>query len=130
MAAVALGGALGAAARSALEERWAPHDSAGVPVVTLLVNVGGALALGLLMTLVLEVWPPTRLVRPLLGIGLIGAFTTMSTFALELVRLLEAGAVARAVLYAGLSVAGGLAGVAAGAAIPRALPRLRRRSVR
>ncbi|GBC87426.1 Putative fluoride ion transporter CrcB [bacterium HR12] len=130
LAAVALGGAIGSVLRFALEERWAPRGPAAVPVVTLLVNVGGAAALGLLMTLVLEVWPPTRLVRPFLGIGLLGAFTTMSTFALEVVRLARAGAVVAALLYGGMTAAGGLVGVVVGGAAARASSRLPRRGER
>ncbi len=106
VAAVALGGAIGTLGRYALELRLAPADPAVLPVVTLGINLAGALLLGALMTLILEVWPPTRLARPFLAIGLIGAFTTMSSFALETVRMLGAGAVLGAFVYVGLSLEG------------------------
>jgi CrcB protein len=128
--AVALGGAVGTLGRYALEARFAPADPAGFPVVTLAINLAGALALGAVMTLILEVWPPTRLARPFLGIGLIGAFTTMATFALETVRMLEAGAVVRALAYVGCSLVGGVGAVLLGAAVARALPVLGRRGRR
>jgi CrcB protein len=127
LAAVALGGAVGALARSALQARLAPADPAALPAVTLGINLAGALVLGALMTLVLEVWPPTRLVRPLLGIGLIGAFTTMSGFALETVRMVGAGAVLGALVYVALSLGGGLLAVLLGVVTARSLGGRRRR---
>ncbi len=127
LGAVAAGGALGALGRYTLEERFSPADPAAFPATTLAINLGGALALGFVMTLVLEVWPPTRLVRPLLGIGLLGAFTTMSGFVLELERMASAGAVGGALLYAAVSIAGGLVAMLTGIAAARAAPRLARR---
>jgi CrcB protein len=129
-AAVALGGAVGTLGRYALEARFAPADPAGFPVVTLGINIAGALVLGAVITLILEVWPPTRLLRPFLAIGVLGAFTTMATFSLEAVRMLEAGAVVGALAYAGCSLAGGVGAVLLGAAGARALPVLRRRARR
>ncbi len=130
LGAVAAGGALGALGRYVLEERFAPADPATFPAATLAINLSGALALGLVITLVLEVWPPTRLVRPFLGIGLLGAFTTMSGLVLELQRMAAAGALGGAVLYAVASVAGGLVAMVAGIAAARAVPRLARRGRR
>lgn len=114
---VAVGGALGALARFGVAEAL-PHGRASVPVGTLLVNVVGALALGLLV----GVAPDARWLRPFLGTGVLGGFTTFSTFALETDRLL-ARAPAVAVLYVALSLGLGVGAAAAGL---RSAERLRR----
>jgi CrcB protein len=87
---IAAGGVLGSSARygAALV---LPHAAAGVPWATLLVNVIGCLLIGVLMTLVLRVWPPSRYVRPFLGTGVLGGFTTFSSYALDVHTLMVAG---------------------------------------
>jgi fluoride exporter len=55
--------------------------------------------MGLVGVLLLERLPPTRYLRPLLGIGLLGAYTTFSTMAMEGVRLLDQGRLGLAVGY-------------------------------
>lgn len=127
VAAVALGGAIGTLGRYALEARFAPADPAALPAVTLGINLAGALALGATLTLILEVWPPTRFLRPFLAIGLLGAFTTMSGLALETLRMLEAGAARGAFAYVVLSLSGGMVAVLLGAVIARSLSAPRRR---
>ena len=129
-AAVGVGGAVGTLGRYVLELRLAPRDPAVLPLVTLGINLEGAFLLGAVMTLVLEVWPPTRLARPFLAIGLIGAFTTMSSFALETVRMLGAGAVLGAFVYVALSLGGGLVAALLGVVMARSLAALRRRGRR
>lgn len=104
---IAVGGALGSLARWALDE-WL--DSASFPWATLIENVTGSLALGVLMVLVVEVWPASRYLRPFVGVGLLGGWTTFSTYALDVRRLLADGEPARAVSYlAGTLVVGLLA---------------------
>jgi CrcB protein len=87
--AVMVGGAAGALARWAIE--LAVPSVGGSPLATLVINVSGAFALGLLGVLLLERLPPTRYLRPLLGIEFLGAYTTFSTMAMEGVRLLDDG---------------------------------------
>jgi CrcB protein len=117
--AVSLGGAVGALARwgvgAALPR--APH---GFPWATLIVNVTGCLALGALMVLLLEAWPASRYARPFLGVGLLGGYTTFSTYALEARDLLAGGRSAIAVAYLAVSVAAGLAAVWLGIVAARA----------
>lgn len=106
--AVAVGGALGAMLRHALTVGGA--DATGFPWTTLGINVVGAFLLGLL--------PASRWVRrhpllpPLLGTGMLGGFTTMSTWSEQTRALVSAGQVATAGAYAVGTVAACLAAVA------------------
>ena len=125
LGAVAAGGGLGALARYELAFHLAPVTPPAFPWVTLSINVAGAFLLGALMTLVLEVWPPTRYVRPFFGIGVLGGFTTWSTFQVESAKLLGAHEAGTALLYMGSSLALGMMAVAAGAALAFALSRPR-----
>ena len=82
--AVLVGGALGTGLRLSLD-LLVPHGDTGFPVSTLIINVVGAFALGLLTA---RVWPTARpWVRAGLGPGLLGSFTTFSAFAVSLVSL-------------------------------------------
>jgi len=118
--AAAVGGALGALARWGVGEAL-PSSSAGAwPVATLLVNLTGCLLIGVLMA-VLAVRPPARpWLRPFLATGLLGGWTTYSTFAVDVVRLAEAGAWGVAGGYVLASMAGGVLAVAAGLLLGRA----------
>ena len=98
LVAISLGGALGSLARWGVGAAL-PHPSGGLPWSTFLDNIVGAFVLGGLMVLVLEVWPPTRLVRPFLGVGVLGGFTTFSTYMLDTQDLLRAGRPGTALLY-------------------------------
>lgn len=89
LAVIAIGGILGAEARYGLARAIVrPVD--GFPWATLITNVLGSLLIGLLMVIVLDVLKPTRLVRPFLGVGVLGGFTTFSTFGVETHELLRA----------------------------------------
>jgi len=106
IAAVALGGAVGATLR------WAVLDSVGeatFPWPVLLLNLVGCALLGLLIGL--DVPRSTRL---LLGSGLCGGLTTFSTFTVEASQMMRADDMSLAVAYIVCSVAGGLAAVVAG----------------
>ncbi|MQA33513.1 fluoride efflux transporter CrcB [Modestobacter roseus] len=114
----ALGGALGALARWALAEAL-PTPAAGWPWATLLVNLAGCLLLGLLLAVLFPRHPDSRWLRPFLGTGVLGGFTTFSTFAVETVRLVDAGAAATAAGYVAASVLGGLLAAVAGVRLAR-----------
>lgn len=118
LAAIFLGGSIGAAARTALVE-LAPTHAGRWPWTTFAVNLAGCFLLGYLITRLQERLPITAYRRPLLGTGLCGALTTFSTFQLELLDLLDRGDWSIAIAYAGGSVAAGFAGVALGTAIVR-----------
>ncbi len=119
--AVALGGAGGAVARHGIG-LWMPAPPGAFPWGTFAVNVSGAAALGYLLTLVLERWPPTVYVRPFAGIGFLGAYTTFSTLAVEADLLVRGGHATTAAVYACGSVVAGLAAVTAGVLLGRKRP--------
>ena len=116
LAYVALGGALGALARYGISG-WV-YDRMGetFPWGTVVVNVLGCLALGAVVRW-LQVSDVSPEVRPFLTIGLLGAFTTFSTFSYETVALLQEGQWLRAGLYVGGSVALGLIAMVVGMAL-------------
>jgi CrcB protein len=111
---VAAGGVVGSLARWAVVEAvpWRPPS---LPVATLTVNLLGCLVIGVLLTWWTEGMPPAWWVRPFAAVGVVGGFTTFSTFAVEGVRLLDAGAVAMALSYTVGSVVAGLLLVQVGA---------------
>jgi CrcB protein len=100
---VAVGGILGSEARYGLASAMPRHYGA-FPWATLLANVLGSLLIGVLMVVVFEVIRPTRLLRPFLGVGILGGFTTYSTFAVDNVRLVHEHQLGTAVLYVVSSV--------------------------
>lgn len=111
---VLAGGALGTAVRAAVEAA-APPAPLGMPWTTLLINLVGSFALGALVGFLGD--PPAGRrhgARLLLGTGVLGGFTTYSTFVLEIVTRASDGVVALAVGYALVSVLVGVAAAAAG----------------
>lgn len=120
LAAVAVGGVAGAEARYGIGSAL-PRSSGEFPWATLLINVSGCLLIGVLMVLVLELSSPHRLARPLLGIGVLGGYTTFSTFAVEVLQLARAGCGGIAVAYVVASALGCLLAVWAGTIGTRAL---------
>jgi fluoride exporter len=118
---IAVGGGTGSVLRYELTRAVHPAGN-GFPIATLGINLLGSLLLGALIVAVTEVWRPHRLARPALGTGLLGGFTTFSTFAVEIRSL--AAPVALSYLIA--SVVGGIVLAAVGmAAVRRLEPRLR-----
>ena len=116
---VALGGMLGALARYALTALLAPLlTRAGLPWATLLINVSGSFALGLLAALAAR-----NLVSPewraAIGVGFLGAYTTFSTFSVDLDGLLTRGEGWRASVYLLGNVGLGLAAAVAGRLVGR-----------
>lgn len=121
---VSSGGGLGALVRYGLEVGLPPG---GVPWGTFLVNVGGCALIGVLMVLVTEVWSAHRLLRPFLGVGVLGGFTTFSTHAVDAVDLLATGAAITAVLYLAATVLGCLLATLGAVALTRLATRSARR---
>lgn len=119
LAAIAVGGSLGGGARYLIEEA-APAPTGTFPWATFSINVAGAFTLALLLVFVLDVWPPTRYVRPFAAIGFLGAFTTFSTWMLETVRLVDPAPAVAAAYLAG-SLLTGLAAVSLGLVLGRSI---------
>ncbi|MFD4470007.1 fluoride efflux transporter CrcB [Rhodococcus sp. NPDC058505] len=120
IAVVAAGGALGALARYALTVAIPPTPGQ-LPVATAIANVTGCFLIGILMVVVTEVWTGHRLLRPFLGVGVLGGYTTLSTYAVEVRELLAGGRTPLAVTYLAGSVLAALAAVLAGLWIARAV---------
>jgi CrcB protein len=121
---VMLGGAIGAAMRyhlSRLAAHWFSNGLlAGWPAATLLVNVSGSFAMGMLAGW-MHRHGPSEPWRLLLGVGVLGGFTTFSAFSLEAIELLQSARWLAALCYIGLSVILSLAGLLAGLTLVRAL---------
>ncbi|MFE3849763.1 fluoride efflux transporter CrcB [Streptomyces griseorubiginosus] len=98
VAVVALGGALGATARYALALHW-PVQPGGFPWATFWTNVVGCAVIGVFMVVITDVWAAHRLVRPFFGTGVLGGFTTFSTYAVDIQRLVDHGRPATGLAY-------------------------------
>ena len=112
---VAIGGAIGACLRYAVGLAFTDHGGVAGAWATLFVNVVGSFILGALMG-----WFAARelcfetTLWLLVGVGMMGAFTTFSAFSRDTVEMFLNGEVARGVIYAGLNLVGALAAFAAG----------------
>lgn len=105
IAAASAGGVVGALARHGLEV-LVPHPTGTFPWSTVMINLAGSLLLGALMVLILDLTSPHRLVRPFLGVGVLGGFTTFSTFAVDVQRLLLVHRPQIALIYLLITVIG------------------------
>jgi fluoride exporter len=112
LAAIFVGGFLGAVARLGLVEALPPHPGTW-PWATFVANVAGAFALGYLTTRLQERLPLSAYRRPFLGTGVCGALTTFSTLQVELLEMLDDGSGGLAAGYAAASLAAGLIALAA-----------------
>jgi len=126
LALISLGGAIGSVGRWGIAQAL-PHQPSAFPWATALTNVTGCFALGVLMVLALEVWPPSRYLRPFFGVGLLGGYTTFSTAMLETRTLVVAGRPALASAYALGTTAAGLVAVALAVVLTRLVFSRRRR---
>lgn len=122
---VAGGGALGAWLRYLVGLGWlrgiGPIAASIFPWATLSVNLIGSLAMGLLAGVLARHGQGGEGWRLLIGVGVMGGFTTYSAFSLELVNLAERGALGLATFYALASLTGGAAALIAGLALARSL---------
>ncbi|HSC47036.1 MAG TPA: fluoride efflux transporter CrcB [Gammaproteobacteria bacterium] len=119
--AVALGGVVGCCARYGVTQAVHAVYGRNFPLATLIINVLGCLAMGFLFFATLERVNLSPVMRTALLTGVLGGFTTFSTFAMEALLLVEDGETVRAVLYLSLSVFLGLAAAFLGAYVARSL---------
>ena len=113
LAVVSLGGVLGAVARAVIEQAW-PHAVTSIGWATFTINVTGCFLIGVLVASV-ERFTPHHLVRPFLGTGVLGGYTTFSTHMLEVQQLIAHDRAALALGYLALQLVTGAAAAAAGA---------------
>jgi len=102
--AIAVGGAFGAVARHFVSQQVAHLFGHAFPWSTLVINVAGSLAMGVLVEAMVLAWHVSPEMRALLTVGVLGAFTTFSTFALDAVVLHGRGEEFLALVYCVASV--------------------------
>jgi CrcB protein len=107
-----------ALARYGLTEAF-PHATNRFAWATFGVNVSGCLLIGVLMVLVSDVWPTRRLLLPFVGTGVLGGYTTFSTYIVDIQQLLAAGAARAALAYLAGTLLTALAAVYAGIIVTR-----------
>jgi fluoride exporter len=118
LAVIAVGGVVGSEARYALHV-WSPGGDGGWPWGTWWANTAGSLLLGALMVVLTELTSPHRLLRPFLGVGVIGGFTTFSTVMVEVPGLMAAGRPGMALGYLVGTAVAALVAVAVGVTVIR-----------
>lgn len=126
LAAVAVGGGLGAAARYGASLVW-PAQPGGFPWSMLGVNVVGCFVIGLFMVVITEVRAAHHLVRPFFGTGVLGGFTSFSAYALDIQRLVDEGHPRTALVYLAATLLLALTAVRLAATTARLLLVWRRR---
>lgn len=112
---ISVGSVLGALARYGLGVAF-PHGAASFPWATFTVNVAGCGLIGMLMACI-DQFGARRLVRPFLGVGVLGGFTTFSTYVVEAQELVAAGAARLALAYLGGTLVAAVLAVLAGSAV-------------
>jgi fluoride exporter len=118
LSAIFVGGAAGTVARYLLDAHN-PVPQGNFPWLTLVINLSGSLAIGLLVPLSDHVAPRAPWARPLLVVGFLGGWTTYSTLAVEATLLAKGGDIVTFVAYVGATVVGGLTLVLVGTALGR-----------
>jgi len=118
LGAIALGGALGAPARYGVAQLIdvAPDS---FPWATFVINVSGSFALGVVLAILIERYPPSHYARAFVATGFLGAYTTYSTFAVETDLLIKDGHTSIALTYVCASVVVGLSAAWAGLGLAR-----------
>jgi CrcB protein len=119
VAVIAVGGSLGALGRWAVAEAL-PHAAGRFPWDTFLTNVSGCFLIGVLMVLVTEVVTHKPLLRPFLGVGVLGGYTTFSTYIVDTQRAAAEGAPLVALGYLALTLLAALLSVYTGTVLTRA----------
>lgn len=118
LAVIAFGGGVGASGRYCLDVLL-PTLPGRFPWGTFTVNLTGCFLIGVLMVVITDVWAAHRLVRPFLGVGVLGGFTTFSTYTAEAQGLLHPGTVGTAFGYLAGTLIGAMLAVIAGVWLTR-----------
>lgn len=121
---VAAGGALGSWLRFCVGRAWTaaigPVRASGFPWATLTVNIAGSLAMGLLIGWLARQGNLSEATRLLLAVGVLGGFTTFSSFSLEAISLIQRAQPGFAALYIAATLGAGLFGLWLGLLMMRA----------
>jgi CrcB protein len=120
LAVIATGGALGALARFGASRLW-PTPTGAFPWTTLAVNTAGCLLIGVFLVAATEIFTAHRLLRPFLATGVLGGFTTFSTYCVDIERLVDGGHATTALAYLAATLAAAMAAVGTGAFCTRRL---------
>ena len=118
---VALGGALGASARYGLDRAIEARSDSVFPWATFVINLSGCFLIGLVSATLIDRHHVPAWIRVGLVLGVIGGYTTFSTYAQEALDLVDARDLAEAVVYIGGSVLLGIAAVYLGRTAGRGL---------
>ncbi len=116
---IAAGGAVGALARYAVMVRAGQMFGLDFPMGTLIVNIAGAFIFGTLIELMALKWSPGQEMRAFLVAGVLGSFTTFSTFSLDVVTMIERGNYMFVAIYVTVSVVTAVAALFGGMALFR-----------
>ncbi|MDP9845222.1 fluoride efflux transporter FluC [Streptosporangium lutulentum] len=129
LAVIAAGGAIGTGARYGAGLMW-PTAGGSFPWTTLGVNASGCLVIGIFLVVLTEARTAPAWVRPFFATGVLGGYTTFSTYCVDIERLVSGGQAGLALSYLAATVAAALVAVTAGARITRRLlaPKTTRRA--
>lgn len=119
--AIAAGGAVGAVARHVVAGQITQWVGAGFPWGIMIVNILGSFAMGVLVETMALAWSPSQEARAFLAVGILGAFTTFSTFSMDTALLYERGDFLAMALYIAGSVTLAILALFAGMALVRGL---------
>jgi CrcB protein len=117
--AIAAGGAIGSVARYGTMVWMGRLLGTGFPYGTLIVNVVGGLIMGVLIELMALVWSPSEAMRAFLTVGIMGGYTTFSTFSLDAWYLIQRGDTGLGALYIAASVIFSIGALVAGLYLTR-----------
>ncbi len=116
---IAMGGALGAVGRYSVTAMVTQWVNSPFPLGTMIVNILGSLLLGGLLSALALNWTPSPELRSLIQVGVLGAFTTFSTFSMDAYDQISRGEILGAAAYIGGSVVLGIVALMAGVALGR-----------
>jgi CrcB protein len=117
---VAIGGALGSVARYGTGIAVGKVWSSAFPLGTMLINIAGSLAMGLFVGYLVRTTPAWQADgRLFVAVGVLGGFTTFSSFSLDTISMFERGEVGQALLYVLVSVVVGIAALYGGLVLMR-----------
>ena len=118
---VAMGGAVGAVGRYSATLAITQWTGGGFPYGTMFVNILGSLLLGFLLAAISLNWSPSPEMRSFLQVGVLGAFTTFSTFSMDAYDQMTKGQYMEMAMYVGGSVIVGILAMVMGVTIGRQL---------